>query len=222
MIRTKIKVKVPRDLTSLRVKKAKLVPAALRVTAEARKGAWQREQESVKARRVVGEPAKGVGLRGGADQTKSERKYPLALSNAVHLDMARDKASGETLEAIAQKYGTAVTYVSEALRKLYTSNAHGREILKGILLENGIAFGMRAAEKIKELNGMQSVVASGIMVQRFIDLDKHNAASGAEADLAEVQRVGKRIADLENCVSVDGHEISADGAEGGSIIDVTG
>lgn len=128
-------------------------------------------------------------------------------------DMARDKAAGMSTASLSAKYGVSDNYVNQALNKLYVSSKTGREILKGVLLENALATGMVARSKVHELNGMQAIVASGIMTQRFIDLDKHTQNLPNTVDVSEVEKVGRMLNEMER-------KAFPDAVETGNIIDI--
>lgn len=183
------------DNTARALKAANIPPLPLK------KGAWQLEKE------------RNTKL-GGDPRTTKPRSAPLALTEKSHAQIGLDKASGKEHGEIATQYGVAKGIVQKSVREKFVSNREGRETLKGVLLENAIAFGSQASEKIEELNGMQSVVAAGIMTQRYIDLDKHSSTVVDNADLDQIASVGRTIAELEGMASSVGEEV-------GEIIDIT-
>lgn len=158
-----------------------------------RKGEWQRAKEA----QVAGEPKpKGLSRVQGSNDT-------VGISDEVALQMAVEKAGGKTTAQLSHEYGISENHVTNLINKKFVNSRTGREVLKGILLHNAIAFGGQAAQKIEELNGMQSVVASGIMTQRFIDLDKHASTVQENIDLDEISSVGRVLKELDGCISVE-------------------
>lgn len=122
------------------------------------------------------------------------------VSRKTILEMAQDKAAGKTDKELAAKYAVSVSYVRDALQTLFVSNKQGREILKGVVLENAIASGMASREVIKDLQPMQKVLATGIFTQRFIDLDKHTQSAAPEVDFQALDRIGKTLDKLNRQV----------------------
>lgn len=167
-----------------------------------RKGAWQIARES--GAKVQGMP-------------KLKRKSAaIALDEDSLLEMAREKAGGATNNQLAVRYGVGESYISEALKKLYISNSQGKEILKGIMLENAIGTSMQAGKKMSELTPMQSVMASSILTRTYIDLDKHTMNQPSEVDLTEIDKVGRLINELDEQVKAAGLKEQV-----GEIIDVS-
>lgn len=152
-----------------------------------RKGAWQLALED--------KPAPKNG--------KSGMKKRTNIPKSTMLSMAHDKAGGMTSAAIAQKYALSKCYVENSLQKLYINSKVGREILKGVLLEGAIATGMRAHDKIGDLTGMQSVLATSALTSRFIELDKHTINQPAEVDWAELAEATRDLAELRKELGVD-------------------
>lgn len=174
---------MPRKLAS-----AKIGPLDL----EQRKGEWQIAKESMPA--ISGIP-----------KTRVSKKPALAVPREVIEAMAHDKETGMTTPALASKYGLAASYIDEALKHHYITSKEGRQTLKGVLLEGAIACGQQAKAKIDELNGMQSVVATGILTQRYIDLDKHMVDTPEEIDMSEIEKAGQLISSLDG--TMEGHLI---------------
>lgn len=131
----------------------------------------------------------------------------IPMSDKALLGMAQEKASGKADKQLAAKYGVSVSYVQDALRTLYLNNKTGREILKGVLLENAVACAMGVREEIGDLQPMQKVIATGVMTQRYIDLDKHTASVPAEVDYQALERIGAVLGRLNKIASdVDDEE----------------
>lgn len=167
-----------------------------------KKGEWQKAQE-LRLQKEKEEASK-----------KKVKGHQLRLTEKAHEKIMLDKSTGRSSREIASELGVSDGLVSSSLRKRYVDSRQGREILKSVLLENAIAFGTQASEKIEDLNGMQSVVATGIMTQRFIDLDKHAANMPETVDLESINKVGRIIGELEEASGSFGEDI-------GHIIDIT-
>lgn len=170
-----------------------------------KKGKWQVEKEAKKKARVPGEPKKKQ--QGGEPYVQT----PENIGNAIVLS----KASGKSWDQVAEEMGQSKVHVAKKAREHFINNQEGKQILKSVLLENAIAFGSQAGEKIEELNGMQSVVAAGIMTQRFVDLDKHDQNSNQTIDLEEVAKAGRLIEQLEQQIPIEATGIPED------VIDLT-
>src|SRR5687768_17404622 len=166
------------DKTSRDMKKAGITNGVVVRTA-----AWQ---ESRRDKTVPGKP-----------KVRPKGEKPLQLSTETKLAMARDKAGGMTTAALADKYSVSESYIEHSLRTLFTQNAVGREILKGVLLDNAIASGMHVRANIGELQPMQAVIATGVMTQRFIDLDKHTQKQAPEIDTTTLSQVGEILKDIK-------------------------
>lgn len=175
-MKAKVKRQTP-DTSHIQMKRAGIVAG---VTLH--KGKWQTEREK---EQIPGQPKPN---RKGA-------KHPLPPHATEQIILA--KAGGKSWDQTAQEFGVTKNLVAKRAKEHFINNRQGKEILKSVLLENGIAMASQASEKIEELNGMQSVVAAGIMTQRFIDLDKHTQNSPETIDLDEVAKVGRAIQELE-------------------------
>lgn len=148
----------------------------------------------------------GVGSKG------KPSKKALAVTSAELMVMAKDKAGGMTNAELSEKYGVSEGYVGEALRTLFVRSRTGREILKGVLLENAVACGMRVRKTVDELTPMQAVVATGIMAQRFVDLDKHTQNQPPDINFDELNVMGAMLKDIRNSVGI--------GQTEGDVIDI--
>lgn len=140
----------------------------------------------------------------GADKVRIKAKHEQALSMqpVEILAMARDKAAGRTNQELADKYAVSVGYVQDSLRQMFLKSSLGREILKGVILDNAVAAGMQARERMAELSPMQSVLATGIFTQRFIDMDKHDKDIPKEVDLSELMAVGRMLTGLQDSITL--------------------
>lgn len=157
------------------------------------------------------EPVKEIP---GAPKKRHPGSKALVLSQDALLQMAKDRAGGSSMDELADKYSLSKGYVESALRTLFTNSAVGRDILKGVMLENAIATSMRVRETVGQLQPMQAVIASGITTQRFIDLEKHTANTPPEVDFAQLARVGDVLAQLGKELGID-----PDSSEG-EVIDI--
>lgn len=184
-----MKAKIKADTSHAQFKKAG-IPSGVVL----RKGAWQKAKESNPA----GSPK--------AHRDHSKRQI-VPLSPSVFEQAAHDKAGGKSWSQTAEATGLAQAYVEKAVKTKFINNQQGREILKASLLTNGIAFSEQATAKIEELNGMQSVVAAGIMTQRFIDLDKHSQNVPNSVDLEELAKVGRTIEEIESGITINPSDI---------------
>lgn len=184
----KAKIKRPIDNSHAQFKAAGIQKGVV-----LQKGAWQEAKDK--------KPPSGTPKRnsrssngGGCD--------PVPTSQSTINKAALAKAGGQSWEQVAQSTGITKEYVANKVREKFINNRQGREVLKSTLLENGIAFAAQAGDKIEELNGMQSVVAAGIMTQRFIDLDRHTQNIPDTIDLEEVAATGRAIQELEGYITV--------------------
>lgn len=172
------KKKKPTDTSHAQFKKVGVMNGV-----QLKKGKWQVEKEAKK--KIPGDPKRKQG----------DQKPPIPPNAANQIILA--KAGGQSWEQVAQEFGVTKDLVARKAREHFINNQEGKQILKSVLLENAIAFGGQAGEKIEELNGMQSVVAAGIMTQRFVDLDKHDQNTNQTIDLEEVAKAGRIIEQLE-------------------------
>lgn len=174
------------------------------LTPMVRKAPWQVHRDLPKQlpeRSVDGEKTKRV---------HGKRMIP----KEVQLEIAKEVADGATVPTIANKYGVSAGYVEDALRTVFRTSKEGREILKGVILENGIASGMHARRHIGELTPMQAVVATGIMSSKFVELEKHAATLPSEVDFGELQSIGDNLRQITEQLG----EMPDD--EGGEVIDI--
>lgn len=160
-----------------------------------RQGEWQDAKKNPK--RVPGQPRQHNG-----------NKAILAATSEVQLAIARDRESGMTIRQVSEKYGVAASYVADAVKKHYVSARDGKAALRGVLLEGAIACGQQAHAKIEDLSGIQSVVATGIFTQRFIDMDKHIQETPDEVDMSDVEKAGALLKSLEGeeGILIEDHE----------------
>lgn len=179
------------DKVAMKLKAAKIPPISLGI----RKGEWQLAKEQAKGKHHKSVP-----------HTRSTESRVLMITDEAKQAMMEDKTSGMTFRDIANKYSVSTEYVKDALKAKYISNQEGKRVLRGVLLEGAIATGTQAKKKIKDLNGMQSVVASGILTQRFIDLDKHMTSQPDNVDLAEIEKVGQLLGDLDAALDQSAEE----------------
>lgn len=140
---------------------------------------------------------------GDKDKPKSQKQYDLHRSadggrkqripEELRLEVAKERAGGASVDYLAKKYCVSNKYIDDALQKVFISSKVGREILKNVILENGIAAGMHARRGIEQLSPMQAVMATGIMSSKFVELDKHTASQPAEVDFQELQSIGENL-----------------------------
>lgn len=167
-----------------------------------RKGEWAEETRS---KRIP-----------GADKKRPKGQAPLQLPKETMVLMAKDKASGMTNMELSNKYGVSSSYIQHSLKTLFLTTKVGKEILKNVLLDNAVASGMRLRETVGDLQPMQAAIVTGIMTQRFIDLEKHTSATAPDMDLTELGQVGQILRDIRSEV----HALPEH--EEGAIIDVSG
>jgi hypothetical protein len=132
----------------------------------------------------------------GADKVRPKGKAPLTLPKETLVMMAKDKSSGMSDKEISKKYAVSTSYIQASLKTLFLTTKVGKEILKGVLLDNAVACGMRVRETVDELQPMQAAIATGIMTQRLIDLDKHTSNQPPDMDLNELAEVGKFLREI--------------------------
>lgn len=180
IMKPKKSIQRPRDKTSIQMKKAGIKGGG--VNAIIRPGEWElaKINETKTLETVAGKP-KG-------------KKKPLQTKEIV--SMAHDKAGGMSYPELSDKYGLSEGYIAAALRRLYVSTNIGKQILKGVLLENAIVMGTHARNKIADMTGMQAAVATGIMTSRFVELDKHDQQTPQEIDFKEIAEVGAQLRGL--------------------------
>lgn len=159
------------------------------LTPMVRKAEWLLAKENPKLRQVKvidkkKSKNKGRSLRG-------DRK--VAIPPELSLEVAKELAGGATVDFLSKKYCVSDTYIRDSMNKLFVSSKVGREILKNVILENGIAAGMHARKTIGDLSPMQAIMATGIMSSKFVELDKHTAAQPAEVDFQELQKIGDNL-----------------------------
>lgn len=190
--------------SKIKKKLSTLIGSPEGLTPLVRKAAWQVHRDLPKQlpeRSVDGEKTRRVGR-------------PKVYPKEVQMEIAKDRAKGSTIASLATKYGASITYVEDALRTIFRTSKEGREILKGVILENGIAAGMHARRTIGELTPMQAVVATGIMSSKFVELEKHAATLPSEVDFGELQSIGDNLRQITEQLG----EMPDD--EGGEVIDI--
>ncbi len=152
------------------------------------KGEWQLQREGNK---LAGKLKKGKTFRVATD-----------ISDETALLAATQIASGKTVAAVADEMACSENKLREAIGRKYIHNSKGKEILKGLLLEGAIATGQQAREKMPELSAMNSVVATGILTSKFIELDKHLTGTPQEIDFAELAGLGEELRELRKTINV--------------------
>lgn len=172
------------------------------ITGIVHKADWLKAKEA--------EPDRPKKFKSGYKKLKQPRKFPKELA----IQIVKEKAGGATEAYLVQKYGVSKTYIQDALSKHFVTSAVGREVLKNVVLENGIAAGMRVHQTIKDLTPVQSVMATGLMAKTFIDLDKHTAATPVEIDFSELQKIGDNLKEISEAIGV------TDDGDGEDFIDV--
>lgn len=115
------------------------------------------------------------------------------IAEDTKMQIAKEKAGGAGTDYLAKKYGVSAKYIDDALHHIFISSKVGRELLKNVILENGIACGMRARAGVADLSPMQAIMATGIMSSKFVELDKHTASTPAEVDFTELQAIGENM-----------------------------
>lgn len=154
--------------------------------------------------------AKAISITPIPTRSKDKTGTPLRkLSPDAIMAMARDKAAGATASSLSDKYGVSTSYINEALKTLFVSNAVGREVLKGVLLDNAIATGMQARAKISELSPMQSVAAAAVFTSKFIDIDKHDKDTPKDIDVSTLAKMSDDVDKLVQglCIEDKGESV---------------
>lgn len=187
--------KCPPSKVSRQLKKAGIVGGIA-----IRKNPW----ESDKPKGITGMPK---------DKPPGERRLNQLPKETLIL-MAKDKASGLTDLQIADKYSVSNSYIQGAMRTLFMTSKIGREILKGVLLDNAVACGMRVRATVDELSPMQAVIATGVMTQRFVELEKHTQQAPPDVDFSELAQVGQILKDIRGSIGLIGNSVE------GEIIDI--
>lgn len=148
------------------------------------KGDWEKHREE------YGAPKAG---KAGVGKHK--------LSADTKLAIAKDKMAGATSKELAIKYDCSVKLIELALKHAFIATEKGKHVLKGILLENAVATGMKVKEGVEDLTTMQAAVVTGVMTQRFIELDKHmQGSNGADVDFNGLIEVGKILSGLDGII----------------------
>lgn len=158
------------------------------LTPMVRKGDWQLAREN---------PERGGKHKVGTNKQTGAKN---GLSKETKLEIAKEKAGGASEHYLAKKYGVSITYVQDSLKSIFLTSKVGREILKNVILENGIACGMHARTKVEELSGMQAIMATGIMSSKFVELEKHTMAQPAEVDFVEIQAISENLKAIKDLV----------------------
>lgn len=192
MVKSKNKNKTPKDKTAVRMKAAGIPPII-------RKGEW--EHNTPKRVPLQGMPSKHLKrVKVEGKKVKTMPKQQLALSPPTLIAMAKDRAGGMLRKQLSVKYHVSESYIDNALQHLFINNKIGREILKGVLLENAIACGMHGRAKVEELNGMQALVGAGIMTSRYVELDKHTQSAPDEVDFSDIAKISENLKQINDYV----------------------
>lgn len=168
------------------------------LTSMVRKGEWQLAKETHKVLPVV------------KKHKRSDNWKKNTIPEDMRLEIAKEMAGGATKEFVANKYGVSNSLVVRAMNQVWIGSAVGREILKNVILENGIAMGMQARDKMSELSPMQSVMATGIMSSKFVELDKHTSSTPQEVDFNQLQEIGEHLKQVADSLGVPPEEMDAD------------
>lgn len=161
------------------------------LTPMVRKADWLLAKENPEKYKAPEEKKKLKGSRGTVRGLNGGREQK--IDSDTNLAIAKDLAGGASVKYLAMKYAVSDGYIRDSMQKLFISSKVGREILKNVILENGIAAGMHARRGIEQLSPMQAVMATGIMSSKFVELDKHTASQPAEVDFQELQNIGENL-----------------------------
>lgn len=138
------------------------------------------------------------------------------MSTPLMLQIAKERAAGETVEVLADRYGVSKKYLDDAMKRLFINNKQGREILKHLFTEGAVVMAMHSMTKVKDLNGMQAAMASKIFSDAGIALEKHEASIPKEVDVDELGEVKKLLASIDESIVAtdDGSVLDERAAEG--------
>lgn len=167
------------------------------VTSMVRKGDWQLAKENPNMTAKTGKKSDTFGHK---------------IPEEMRLEVAKEMAGGASKAIIADKYGVSNAYVVNAMKKVWMTSSVGREILKNVILENGIAMGMQARAQMKDLTPMQSVMAAGIMTSKFVELDKHTASTPQEVDFNQLQEIGEHMKQVAEALGVHAEDMDEEDA----------
>lgn len=117
---------------------------------------------------------------------------------AVLDELMKDKMGGMSTKELAEKYAISEGYVKQAFAKKFMNRSEGREILKGVLMQNAVACGMHLTANIDKLQPMQAAIATGIMTSRLIELEEHSATHKDPIDFAEIANIGKELKEIRD------------------------
>lgn len=134
---------------------------------------------------------------GKPKKKKHKTSALIPISRETSFAMAKDRSLGMSEKQVADKYSVATCLVREALKRVYTGTAVGRELLKNVILEGAIATSTQALKKVGELNPVQSVAAAGLLTSKFIELDKHTQNTPQAIDFAQLKQVHENLQSLD-------------------------
>lgn len=189
-LRAKILKRKKADTTAQKMKAAGIAPLI-------RKGEWQTARpKTLEERR-----RKAVAVN-----------TPMGLSkesmDEVRLAIVDRRAAGMTDKEISEEFHIGTKEVNRIINGKYAGVRKGAEALRSILLENSLLLGNNVRNKAKDMNGMQSAVATGIMTSKFIELDKHLAKQPENIDTESLSEMGEQLRELNDLVKDQGGEMS--------------
>lgn len=137
-------------------------------------------------------------------QKLSETDGELDPKATVGLDVEKhiimEQIGGRTPVEIAREYGVHRNFVNNALRRRFGSKEKGKEALMNLMLENALALQESVATRIGEFSGPQAVLASAIMADKMMALEKSIAETPKTIDFSALRNIGETLKRLRDKV----------------------
>lgn len=144
------------------------------------------------------------------DEKRTSATKRRGMGKGVTEDVARSilikHGAGASTQDLANEFGLGFRHLDRILKHKFVNRKAGVEALRSLLLENGIQLAAQTRVKAQDMNGMQSAVATGIMVSKFIELDKHQQGKDDDIDIEAISEVGRELKELNDIVRNAGIE----------------
>lgn len=123
------------------------------------------------------------------------------VSLAIEKEAIAEIAGGASPRAVEVKYELQQGYVQHALRRRFGSPDAAKMALQGLVLENGLACMVKAAQEIPNMSGPQAVMSGAILVDKALALEKSIADRPKTIDFGALTQIGQTLQKLRESVN---------------------
>lgn len=110
------------------------------------------------------------------------------------------RSEGATQAEIAAEFDVPEKEIALVMAHKFVDGKTGKQKLRDLLLSNSIQLAAQTRTKASDMTGMQSAVATGIMVTKFVELDKHLQNTPPETDNESLSEIANELKGLNDLV----------------------